>query len=131
MKPFMSPATFLAAFLFGALSAYLAHRRHQNPYKWFLIGFLFGAFGLFAVFFFPQRKKASLPVPEEKPLPTINGPLDKLWYYLDPTHQQQGPMSHNALTTAFREGRISLTTYVWNEELTEWKALQELVKTSV
>ena len=125
----ITPATILAAVLFGALSAYLAHRRKKNPYKWFLIGFFFGIFGLFAVLFMSPKKKA-LPLKMVVPpmVPMIQGPSDKLWYYLDPTHQQHGPMSHNGLTSALREGKISLSTYVWNEEWTEWKVLQELVK---
>ena len=44
------------------------------------------------------------------------------------TPQQQGPMSHDALTAAWREGKLNLSTYVWNEELPEWKPLEEFVK---
>ena len=127
MQLFITPTTIAAALLFGAISAYLAHRREKNPYKWFFIGFLFGVFGVFALFFLPQKKRApasGLPVP---PLLVIKGPIDKLWYYLDPSQQQQGPMSHHALTGAFREGKISLSTYVWNEDMTDWKTLKELV----
>ena len=131
----LTPATILAALLFGAISAYLAHRRGRSPYKWFFIGFLFGILGLFAVFMAPpiKNKKAAAAVtsPQQiqgKLLPAIQGPSDKFWYYLDPSHQQQGPMSHNALTSAFHQGKISLSTYVWNEEMADWTLLQKLVK---
>jgi MFS family permease len=131
MSPLFTPATIIAAFLFGAISSYLAHRRGRSPVRWFFVGFLFGILGLFAVFLAPaMKRKAVQPAlpPEEKPLPVIDGPSDKFWYYLDPAHQQQGPMSHNALTTALRQGKISLSTYVWNEDMPDWKILQEFVK---
>ena len=130
--PTISPAALIAACLIGGLSAYLSYRRGRNPYLWFFIGFLFGIFGIMAIFFAPLTKKkkgvASLQPTEIKPIPKIAGPKDKFWYYLDPSNQQQGPMSHDALTLAWKEGRIVPTSYVWNEELTDWKPLQELIK---
>ncbi len=120
------------ALFIGALTAYFAHKRQKNPYKWFFIGFFFGVLGLFAVFFSPsKKKKRRAPVHSEMqkiaPLvPLIRGPVDKFWYYLDPSHEQHGPISHTALTSAFKEGKISLSTYVWNEEMAEWKVLQDL-----
>lgn len=128
----ITPATIIAAFFFGAISAFLAGKRGRSPYKWFFIGFLFGIFGLMAILLAPQKKGAqsirALEIKAEPPVPAILGPSDKFWYYLDPLHQQQGPMSYTALTNAFRQGKISLATFVWNEEMTEWKALQEFVK---
>lgn len=122
-----SPAALIGASLIGGLSAYLAYRRGKSPYLWFFIGFFFGALGILFIFFSPKPK----PVPAEEPapiIPTIQGPKDKFWYYLDALHQQQGPMSHDALTAAWREGKLNLSTYVWNEELPEWKPLEEFVK---
>lgn len=87
-----------------------------------------------AIFFAPQFIKKKVPlgsvtkVPIE-PLVTILGPKDKFWYYLDIGHQQQGPMSHDALISAWKKGVVNLNTFVWNEELTEWKPFQEFVKT--
>lgn len=120
-----SPVALIGAALIGGLSAYLAYRRGKNPYLWFFIGFFFGALGILFIFFSPK------PVPKEEPtpiIPTIQGPKDKFWYYLDTLHQQQGPMSHDALTSAWREGKLNLSTYVWNEELPDWKPLEEFVK---
>lgn len=126
-------ATLVCGFLMGVLSAYLAHRRGKNLYLWFSLGFLFGIFGILAIFFAPNPKKKEsssvAPVIQEPaPAPSIQGPKDKFWYYLDPTHVQQGPVSFDALTTAWREGKITVSTYVWNEDLTDWKVLAELVK---
>ncbi|HSX38446.1 MAG TPA: DUF4339 domain-containing protein [Chlamydiales bacterium] len=128
--PFTS-LTLIAAALTGVLGAYLAHRRGRNPYVWFFVGFFFGILGAFAIFFAPSGRKNLLKekpkVAIQQPRPTIRGPADKFWYYLDLEHQQIGPMSLSALTTAWHQEKISLTTYVWHEELPEWKPLQELI----
>lgn len=121
-----NPLMIAIAPIIGAFSAYLAYRRGRNPYLWFIVGFLFGVFGIFAIFFATGPKKAKIPPLE--PIYTIQGPTDKFWYYLDPTHQQQGPMSREALANAWKEGKIDLSTYVWHEELPEWKPLKETVK---
>jgi hypothetical protein len=123
-----SPLTLLAALCTGILGAYLAYRRARNPYIWFCIGFFFGILGAFFILFASSRKKKAVdPEATPAPEPTILGPSDKFWYYLDPNHAQIGPMSLEALNGAWKQGKISLTTYVWHEELPEWKPLQELI----
>lgn len=121
--------TFLLAFLTGCMGAWFAHRRKKNIYLWFTIGFFFGILGAFLIFFIPQKKKkpAALQKPEPLP-PSILGPSDKFWYYLTTEHEQVGPMSHAALTSAFRQGKISPTTFVWNEELPDWKPLEDMIQ---
>lgn len=125
----ISPLMLISAFVFGLLSSFLAYKRGRNPYLWFFLGFLFGIFGIFAIFFATGEKKRA-PHSERKgePVFSIHGPLDKFWYYLDPSHQQQGPMSRDALNNAWKEGKIDSSTYVWNEEMTEWKPLKEMIK---
>ncbi|MBM3183849.1 MAG: DUF4339 domain-containing protein [Chlamydiae bacterium] len=128
-----SPLTLIIAFFTGLLGLYFARKRGRNPYAWFFIGFFFGVLGVMVIFFAPNPKKKSASVaetPKEVPLPTIQGPSDKFWYYLDPTHQQIGPMSFEALKTAWQDGKVSLTTYVWHEELPEWKLLKDCVTSS-
>jgi len=129
----ITPLTLLAALLTGALGAYLAYKRGRNPYIWFCIGSFFGILGAFAIFFAPSRKKTLgnlQPISAPETAQTLQGPSDKFWYYLNPEHQQIGPMSLEGLINAWRQGKISLTTYVWNEELPDWKPLQELITTS-
>lgn len=122
-----NPVLIIASVVIGAVSAYLGHKRGRNPYLWFAIGFFFGIFGIFTIIFATSRKQ---PEPEEKrePVFTIQGPINKFWYYLDASHKQQGPMSHNALTAAWRSGEIDSSTYVWHEEMPEWKPLKETLK---
>jgi len=125
-----NPFVIIVSLAIGAISAYLGHKRGGNPYLWFAIGFFFGIFGIFAVIFANSRKKAARE-PKKEPVFTIDGPIDKFWYYLDPTHKQQGPMSHNALTAAWKSGEIDSSTYVWHEEMPEWKPLKETLKLEV
>jgi hypothetical protein len=116
----------LVAAVIGSISAYLAFNRGKNPYLWFAIGFLFGVLGVFAMFFSSSKKKP-LPAPKQPAL-RLEGPVDKFWYYLDPAHVQQGPMSKDALTQAWKLGKINPSTYIWHEELPEWKPLKESLK---
>lgn len=128
---------FLFALIAGLLSAYLARQAGKDPFKWFGIGSVLGFLGILPIFFLaPQKKKhpfrrSSTPTP---PVPLqasfIDGPANKFWYYLDVTQAQCGPMSYSAITTAWKGGKITTSTYVWHEELPEWKPLQELIKTT-
>jgi hypothetical protein len=109
----------------GLISAYLAHRREKNPYVWFLIGFFFGMLGMLFLFFAPKKEQASKP---SAPQPYIFGPADKFWYYLDPEQKQIGPMSHQALSDIWKEAKIHHDTLVWNEEMSDWKPLKDLLR---
>ena len=128
MQLHFSPFMLVTAAFMGVVSAYLAAKRGKNPYLWFVLGFSFGIFGIFAIFFASMSKKAQKPLPRQ-PVYQLDGPSDKFWYYLDPSHTQQGPMSRDALLTAWRAGKVNLSTLIWHEELTDWKPLQESLKT--
>lgn len=131
---FSLPIHLFIAAIVGFLSAHIAKRRGRNPSIWFGIGFLFGILGILAIFLMPLPKKKQVPsppLPTSEPEPYIDGPSDRFWYYLDTAHQQQGPMSHNALTTAWKKGEIASSTLVWHEELANWKELQELIKIKI
>jgi hypothetical protein len=111
----------------ATVSAYIAYKRDKNPYFWFVIGAIFGVFGIFAVFFLPKKKPEEPKAPVE-PVFYIDGPTDKFWYYLDAKDENQGPMSRDALSDAWKSGIINLSTYVWHEELDNWKFLKETLK---
>lgn len=123
-----SPLMIVSATFMGGVSAYLAYKRKKNPYLWFIVGFLFGLLGIFAIFFATSRKKPAPVVPKPEPVLTIQGPTDKFWFYLDPDNRQNGPMSRDSLTTAWKEGKLNLSTYVWHEEMPDWKPLKETLK---
>lgn len=128
-------------FAIGGVCAYYARERGRNPFAWFAIGLIFGIIGLVSLFLLPNRKKELLlnntaqnsytppePAietiePEEAPPPPKS---NKFWYYLDQVNQQFGPMSYDALQEAWKEGKISLNTYVWNEDLENWTRFEEI-----
>lgn len=130
MDQVISPATLIMAVVFGMTASYLASRKKWNPYLWFFLGFIFGIVGLFAVFMVPPKKKvrrrAPAPKRTETPTPVLQGPSDKFWFYLDASHAQVGPISYNAIVKALHQGQISKTTYVWHENLTDWKKASDL-----
>lgn len=118
----------IGLFLNGLLLAYLAHKQKKNIYLWFTIGFGFGLVGIIAFFFLHQQNKPTPKKPPNPiPSPSIEGPKHKLWYYLDPDHNRKGPMSLDALQAEWRQGKVFPSTYVWNEELSEWKLLENFL----
>lgn len=123
-----SPLMLVSAAVFGAISSYLAYKSGRNPFGWFVIGFLFGVIGIFVIFFAAAAKKKPAPLQKREPIFTIQGPADKFWYYLDLQNQQQGPMSLDGLKAAWKQGKVSLSTYVWHEEMSDWKPLKETLK---
>jgi hypothetical protein len=109
----------------GLAAAYVAHRKKRNPYLWFFVGFFFGLFGLFFFIFLPQKKKTPK---KTAPQPFISGPSDKFWYFLDKSNEQVGPMSYIALSKHWKEGEIGQSTFIWHEDLTDWKPLEDLIR---
>jgi vacuolar-type H+-ATPase subunit I/STV1 len=126
MDPLLTPSTVFASILFGMVSSYIAYSRKKNPFLWFFIGLVFGIFGFFALFLASPKKNLKKTLPPPRPI--LQGPKDKFWFYLDTTHQKVGPISYNAIGKALEQGQISKTTYVWHEDLTDWKQLEELYK---
>lgn len=120
----LTTPSFIVWLVFGAVSAYMAVKRGKNPFLWFFLGMVFGIFGLMFLYFNPQRK----PQKQETDPTTIDvtpqfDPAHKnvLWYYLDPDNRQNGPMSFDLLVRLWKEGKVTNTTYVWNENLDLWK----------
>ncbi len=127
--------------IIGALCYHYSKKRGRNPYTWCAIGLLFGIFGLIALFVMrplnrprgaENRKDLDLEVPPiiiNNHLETLDpSHSNKLWYYLDQENQQFGPMSIDALTNAWRDGKVHAATYVWNEVMENWKRFEEVLK---
>jgi len=112
--------------IFGAASAYMARSRGKNPYLWFVLGMLFGVFGILFLLFGPKAHKTSQD-PNTIDITPQFDPKHKehLWYYLDSENHQHGPMSLDALVGALRQGKVSDKTFVWNESLENWKPFGE------
>jgi hypothetical protein len=121
----------------GLLTAFLARRKGKNPYLWFTIGTLMGVLGLLFLFIYTHKKgKQKIYIPKtkktiKKPLSDIelffhkNAINNRLWYYLDKEHTQNGPVSLTWLNNHWQKGHINSSTYVWNEEMGNWKRIKE------
>ncbi|MCB1082355.1 MAG: DUF4339 domain-containing protein [Chlamydiia bacterium] len=124
--------------LLGYYAARIAEKRGRNPNVWFLLGATLGLLGILLLFIFPEKKRvmapaANLPAQNLKPLSAYTpqeevakAPPEPLWYYLDQTDAQHGPMSFNALKEAWSEQKISPSTYLWNETMNGWEKLSSL-----
>lgn len=136
----------LFQFVIGCLTAYYAKRQGRNPYLWFMIGFLFGIFAPLVLFYLSFIKNTgdtngmpgmtvSNPDPELEKSPELHSKdeqklreeEEKLWFYLDQSHQQMGPVSIIALRELWNRGQLGLNTYVWTEGMQEWQKVDVLV----
>jgi MFS family permease len=115
----------LCALLFGQLTAHFARKKGRPPQLWFLIGALFGLLGLLLVFLIPP-KRIKPQVPVLKPLQRNSDSWLKMWYFLDSTHRQNGPLEFPDFIKAWREKRISASSFVWGEGMEHWKKIEEL-----
>ena len=126
----------IANSILGMACSYIAKKRGRHPIAWFGGGLFFGILAILALFILPARKtKATTETPTELKIPVLT-PLssahaEKLWYYLDEKKQQFGPMSFNALSRAWKEGTVQEQTFVWNEEMVDWKHFKEVIKQEV
>ena len=132
MQTFLSV---LISFILGLGCSHFARQRGRKPLNWFIAGLFFGIFALIALFILPVRKRSKTSVSENLlsqkiPKLTILSPSheEKLWYFLDEQKTQIGPMSFDALSKAWNEGKVQEHTYVWNESMDNWQRFQEVIR---
>jgi hypothetical protein len=134
-------------FIVAGFTSYYASRKGRNPVIWFIWGALLGIFAPLILLFLSNLKTEgtqnverptmamSRPDPALQHLatpPPTPAELkrqqeeDKLWYYLDLNHQQEGPVSVVALRELWNTGRLELTSYVWSEGMTQWDRVDNL-----
>jgi hypothetical protein len=108
-----------------------ARRLGKNPIIWLVLGALFGIFAFLALVFIGLRKpvKKTAPAAPLVPTPVALSPshAEKFWYYLNNNKEQFGPMSFQGLGKAWKEGAVSETTFVWNEEMENWQHFKDVV----
>lgn len=113
---------------------HFAKQRGLNPRIWGIAGLFLGILAFIALFLFPKRQVRPLhpkePLPFSPPNLTIlkTDHVGKLWYFIDTEKRQLGPMSFEALNTAWREGKVTEKTFVWNEAMENWHPLKEVLK---
>lgn len=113
----------------GWITARFAQKKGLNPRNWYIAGVLFCALA-FIVVLFQRKKSLKVPGPVYKPklIPTYPSQQGNLWYYLDKTGQQFGPISFQTLTRAWEDKKIQEESYVWNENLENWKKFKEVLQ---
>jgi hypothetical protein len=111
----------------GSITAYYAKQKNKDPFIWFFVGFLFGMLGLLSLFIISnfQAKREAQNQPPPAPKPVAPAVPQKFWYYLDQENRQFGPVSFDALNSAWKEGKITVNTFVWNEDLDGWKPFEQ------
>ncbi len=122
---------FLAAIFIGTLTAYLAKGRGRDPTKWFFVGMMGGIFGLIALYLFPiiepEASKTDKPVPQiVPPEPVVDELAIANWYYLDAEHNTLGPVPLDMLKQLFRDGSMTLRSYVWCKGMEGWNRIEAL-----
>jgi hypothetical protein len=132
MQAFLS---ILLSVVLGLGCGYFARLRGRNPLTWFIAGVFFGIFAFIVLFILPARKFKEASHFENTYSQkifklTILSPSheEKLWYFLDEAKTQIGPMSFDALSKAWNEGKIQKHTYVWNESMENWQQFQEVIQ---
>ena len=114
---------------FGLLASHFAKKRGRHPVAWFAIGFFLSAFGVALLFLLPKAGKG-LSQPTHPPLrlsfPKQSEAWLKMWYYLDPSHTQQGPLEFPDLIKKWKEKGICERSLIWGEGMQEWKRLSDL-----
>lgn len=127
MTLFISIALWL---IIGATSAYYAQLRGRDPISWFVIGMLLGVIGLLILFFLPQLEQKVVPedtLLEPLPVAPVGQSIRfKEWFYLDPHHVQQGPISFLALERLIDQGYLKHSSLIWSEGMEGWSPVESI-----
>lgn len=108
---------------FGLITSHFAKKRGRNSFGWFLIGLFLGLLGMLLVLLLPKVERKPRPI--YKPPPQRSEAWMKMWYYLDPSYQQQGPFEFPDFIKKYQEKGITDKSYIWGEGMQEWKPLEE------
>lgn len=117
--------------LLGSVTAYYAKKRGRDPIIWFLLGMFFGLLGLLLLFLMPSLAENEKTIPNTlstSVLPnTVSVDYPKMvWYYLDSSHKQQGPVTFDALRSMWSTASLFRNSLVWCEGMVDWKRIEEL-----
>jgi hypothetical protein len=67
-----------------------------------------------------------VPVVPSKPAPPA-GPADSIdWHYVTISNESKGPVKKAAVRAAYQSNQMSDTSFVWNQSMDNWKALNEV-----
>ena len=108
----------------GWLAALGARSRGRSPMAWFFLGSLLGWWGLLLLYLLPPvfSEEEAPPAPPPAPL-SMEPPND--WFYLDRT-EVRGPCTGKDLKEMWKAGRLTSSSWVWNESTVEWKKIGQV-----
>lgn len=69
-----------------------------------------------------ERKRVQKP---KVPLPPREV-ANKVWFFLDQTHEQKGPVGYEQIEALWKKQALRPQSYVWEEDLEEWQQIQSL-----
>ena len=97
-------------------------KRKLKHFFWFAVCSMLGLIALLGFIFLPfflrkWGKKKQIEIKEADPL----FPLETLWYYLDDSDTQHGPVSYARLLELREKGHIQENHYIWHESFSHWK----------
>ena len=129
----------LVSLFFAFICAFFARKSNRNPFVWFLSGFFFGIFSLLTLSLLNYAKKnlshkkrsnhltgkPSNKTNNKPPVPPAFS-THYLWYYLNPEDKAIGPMSSKRLFEEYKKGLIGTETYLWHDEMENWKKSTEI-----
>lgn len=133
---------FLLWLALGAATAYLANQKGRDPLLWSMgiltmsiFGMPFAVMGLGLLYFLPSVDEEE-DIPEKHEFDEISqSPPPGLsateisgaeWFFYDDGRQRQGPFSFDGLRDAWKDGRISVGSYVWAEGFDAWKKIGDV-----
>lgn len=138
----------------GLICSFVAKSKGRNQYLWFTVGVLFSVLGLLVLFLLPSLKKekepkttpagiksmnseAALPSEEEENFQPQSEPVMRIkpdssleWWYIyvseeEKVIEKRGPMKVEDLRKEFVYKKLSISTYIWCDELADWTPLSE------
>ena len=115
----------------GGLAAIGARSRGRSPVAWFFLGSLLGWWGLLLLYLLPPVFSEEVPppvaqvvLPVEKPRFPVEQSKD--WFFIDQAKTVCGPLSGKDLKEKWSAGQLNASSWVWNENITEWKKISQV-----
>eukprot|EP01029_Cantina_marsupialis_P001302 TRINITY_DN11081_c0_g1_i1.p1 TRINITY_DN11081_c0_g1~~TRINITY_DN11081_c0_g1_i1.p1 ORF type:complete len:506 (+),score=173.53 TRINITY_DN11081_c0_g1_i1:142-1659(+) len=72
-------------------------------------------------------EKVQIPIEEKKKFEEeAKKAQAKMWYFLDDSHQRQGPIQESSFPGYFEAGQLDGMSLVWNVTLEDWKSIAEV-----
>ena len=109
----------------GLICAWIAPKKGRHPVIWFALGVLFSVFAVGLLLVLPPVKKHKVQ-PKPTIIPMNSEVFNRVWFYLDQTNAQQGPVDFIHIAKSFSEKQLSKQSYVWAEGMENWEQINDI-----